>query len=170
MDKKKKSSAFPENIMDFRLPRYHELPDMGLYLEQVTRYINGFLVPFGCPEMTPSMISNYVKKGVIAAPVKKLYDAQRIAYLIVIGFTKCVLSLENIICLFDMQKKSYEPDVAYDYFCSEFENVLRYVCGLKHSIESVGTTDTEEKTMLRNVIIAASHSIYINNRFRELKK
>ena len=167
---KKKNSAFPENIRDFRLPRYHELPDMGLYLEQVTRYINGFLVPFGCPEMTSSMVSNYVKKGVIVAPVKKLYNAQQIAYLLVIGFAKSVLSLENIICLFEMQKKSYEPEIAYDYFCSEFENVLRYVCGLKDSIESVGKTDTEEKTMLRNVIIAASHSIYINNRFRELKQ
>ena len=116
------------------------------------------------------MVSNYVKKGVIVAPVKKLYNAQQIAYLIVIGFTKCVLSLENIICLFEMQKKSYEPEIAYDYFCSEFENVLRFVCELKDTVESVGKTDTEEKTMLRNIIIAASHSIYISNRFRELKQ
>ncbi len=164
------NSSFAEKIKDFRLPRYHELPDMGLYLEQVTRYVNGFLVPFGCPEITSSMVSNYVKKGVIAAPVKKLYNAEQIAYLIFISFGKSVLSLENIIQFFQMQRESYEPPVAYDYFCEELENTLRYVCGLQYSPENIGSTNSEEKTLLRKVITAASHIIYISNRFEELKQ
>ena len=27
-------------IQSFHLPPYHEIPDVGLYLDQVTRYIN----------------------------------------------------------------------------------------------------------------------------------
>ena len=53
--KKDMNSLFAEKVKDFRLPRYKELPDMGLYLEQVVRYINGVVVPLGCPEITSSM-------------------------------------------------------------------------------------------------------------------
>ena len=50
-------------IRAFHLPRYQDLPDMGLYLEQTTQYLNHFLAPLGCMEVTSSMISNYVKRA-----------------------------------------------------------------------------------------------------------
>ena len=43
---------------DFRLPRYHEIPDVGLYLDQTVKYINRYLEPLGCMELTASMVSN----------------------------------------------------------------------------------------------------------------
>jgi len=49
---------------DFRMPRYAEIPDVGLYLEQVVKYVNDKLEIFNLP-ITTSMISNYVKKGYI---------------------------------------------------------------------------------------------------------
>ena len=49
-------------INEFRMPRYQELPDMGLYLDQVVRYVNNSLEALGCQEITASMVSNYVKK------------------------------------------------------------------------------------------------------------
>ena len=42
----------------FRMPRYREIPDVGLYLDQTVKYINRFLAPLGCEEITPSMVSN----------------------------------------------------------------------------------------------------------------
>ena len=59
------------DIAAFRLPRYAQIPEVGLYLEQVVRYINARLAPLGEPELTGSMVSNYVKKGIISHPVKK---------------------------------------------------------------------------------------------------
>ena len=59
-----------DSIKLFHLPRYAELSDVGLYLEQTTKYINQCLAPLGCVEITGSMISNYVKKGLVANPVK----------------------------------------------------------------------------------------------------
>ena len=44
---------------DFRMPRYDELPNVGLYLEQTVKYINECLSPLNIP-VTSSMISNYV--------------------------------------------------------------------------------------------------------------
>ena len=51
----------PAMIKTFRLPRFREIPDMGLYLDQTVKYINRFLEPLGGMEITSSMVSNYVK-------------------------------------------------------------------------------------------------------------
>ncbi len=152
-----------EKIRDFRLPRYNELPNMGLYLEQVTKYINGTLAPLGCMEITSSMISNYVKQGIVSAPVKKQYYKEQIAYLFVIGITKNVLSMENIRRLFNIQKVMYNNDTAYNYFCDEFENMIGYIYGFKDKLDNIGVTSTQIKLLFRSIITSASHMIYINN-------
>ncbi|MBQ1306569.1 MAG: DUF1836 domain-containing protein, partial [Erysipelotrichaceae bacterium] len=74
------------NAMEaFRLPTYREIPSVGLYLDQTSKYINECLsvIP-GC-SITNSMISNYVKHKLIANPVKKQYGRDQIAYLIFIA-------------------------------------------------------------------------------------
>ena len=34
-----------QSVQGFRLPRYQEIPDVGLYLEQATKYICRYLSP-----------------------------------------------------------------------------------------------------------------------------
>ncbi len=160
-----------ETVSGFRLPRYDEIPDAGLYLEQVTQYINGFLLPVGCAEITPSMISNYVKKGFIESPQKKQYHADQIAYLMFIAITKNVLSLENIVALFQMRKLRYTLPMAYDYFCIELENMVEFVFGNKERPdENLGLTHSEEKEFLRSVLISVSHSMYLSACFSFMKE
>ncbi len=125
------------NISEFHMPRYHELPDMGLYLDQVVRYVNNSLAALGCQEITASMVSNYVKKGYIQSPVKKQYYVEQIAYLFFIAIAKNVLSMENIGSLFEMQKRTHDTPTAYDYFCQELENMLQYIFGYKEVLEDV---------------------------------
>jgi len=108
-----------EPIRSFRMPRYGEIPAVGLYLEQTTKYINSHLAPLGCMEITASMISNYVKKGLIPNPVKKQYGADHIARLFFIAIVKNLVAMENIALLFEIQNASYPLPVAYDYFCGE---------------------------------------------------
>ena len=155
-------------IRAFHMPRYQDIPNMGLYLEQTTKYLNHFLAPLGCMEVTSSMISNYVKKGLISSPVKKLYYADQIAYLFFIIIAKQVLSMENIITLAERQRATYTIPVAYDYFCSELENMLYYVFGITDRVAQIGVTDTPEKDMLRSVIVAASQIIYLDRCFAAL--
>lgn len=156
------------HIDEFRMPRYREIPDVGLYLDQTVKYINGYLAPLGCMEITTSMVSNYVKKGYIESPVRKQYDADRIVYLFFIAIAKSVLSMENIARLFDMQKKSYSVEVAYDYFCTELENMLAYTFGLREQNAETGLTNSLQKTMLRSTIIAVTHIIYLSSQFDAL--
>jgi len=154
-------------IEQFRMPRYREIPDVGLYLDQTVKYVNRYLAPLGCMEITSSMVSNYVKKGYISNPVRKQYDADQIAYLFFISIAKSVLSMDNIARLFDMQKQTYTSEVAYDFFCLELENMLQYTFGLKGELDMVGTPEeqTEAKTMLRSTIIAVTHIIYLSSCF-----
>ena len=42
----------------FALPRYAELPQVGLYLDQTVQYVNGCFRTFCGVELTPSMVSN----------------------------------------------------------------------------------------------------------------
>ncbi len=158
-------------VVDYRLPRYAELPNVGLYLEQVAKYINGFLEPIGCSEITTSMISNYVKKGYVPSPEKKQYYSDHIAHLIFIAISKNILSLDNIHELFILQRQMYTVPVAYDYFCMEFENMLGFVFGIKEKPDSnIGVTNTELKEFLRNVIISVTHRVYLAACFAEMKR
>lgn len=156
-----------DSVSSFRLPRYSEIPDVGLYLEQTTKYINGFLMPIGF-EITGSMIRNYVKMGLVNNPEHKQYYADQIAHLIVIAVLKNVISLENISTLFVTQQKVYTDQVAYDYFCMELENMLCYQFGVKDSVDRIGSTVSAVKKMLRSAIIAISHITYLNACFSKL--
>ena len=124
MEKESKEiSLYNETFVEFHLPRYKEIPDVGLLLEQTVRLINGYLEPLGV-RITKSMISNYVKQRIIARPVKKLYYRDQIAALIFLALSKTVLSLEGISKYLNMQRRSYHEDVAYNYFCAHFEKGL----------------------------------------------
>ena len=159
-----------EGVRGFRLPRYAQIPNVGLYLEQTIKYINGYLAPLGCLELTGSMVSNYVKKGLVPAPVKKQYYPEQISYLFFVAFAKNLVSMENIALLIDVQQRSYTLPVAYDYFCEEMGNVLRFNFGLKDTIEILGVTDTDEKDLLRNLIYSAANVIYMNACFAQLRQ
>ena len=108
------------------------------------------------------MVSNYVKKGLVANAVKKQYYREQIAYLFFIAVAKNVLSMENLSLFIGIQKETYTVKKAYDYFCDELENVMEYVFGIKSDLASVGTDETEQKHMLRNTIITAAYKIYLD--------
>lgn len=153
-------------IRDFHLPRYHEIPTVGLYLEQVTKYICEYLAPLEESCITNSMISNYVKKRLIDNPVKKQYSRDQIAYLFFIAVAKNVLSLGALEQFIQLQKQTYSTERAYNYFCDEMENILAVVFGMKPTPDTVGVDSTDEKIMLRSTIVAFCHKIYLEKCFQ----
>ena len=159
-----------ESIRGLRLPRYAEIPTVGLYLEQTIKYINSYLAPLGCLELTGSMVSNYVKKGLIPAPVKKQYFPEQICYLFFVALAKNLTSMENIDLLISVQRATYTLPVAYDYMCGELENMLFYFFGLKDTPEEVGETESDEKNLLRGLIMSAANVIYLNNYIEYVRK
>ncbi len=159
-----------ETVAAFRLPRYEEITDVGLYLEQVTRFINSRLEKLGCGEITPSMVSNYVKQKTIPGPTKKTYGVDSIAYLMYVAVIKAILSMEDIRLLISLQQRTYDLPTAYNYFCDEFENQLQTVFGLKSEPDKVGEDDSEQKEILRAALVSVTHQIYLNCRLKLLRQ
>lgn len=151
-----------EALAALDLPQYDRLPNMGLYLEQTVKYVNQCLKPLGCPEITGSMVRNYVKMGLIHNPIKKQYYADHIAHLIPLAILKQVAPLEQISVMFRHQQMVYSDEVAYNYFCMELVNVLHARFGLREQEAAIGSTDSVEKEMLRSAITAVCHIFYMN--------
>ena len=156
-------------IREFRLPRYTEIPAVGLYLEQTAKYISEYLDGLMENSMTVSMISNYVKKHLIDSPEKKQYAREQIADLFFIAVMKSVLSLDDLKAFLGIQRATYPAERAYNYFCDELENILSFVFGLKEKPEEVGEDSTDEKLLLRSAIIAVSYKIYLEKSFSAIR-
>ena len=152
----------------FQMPRFREIPNVGLYLEQTVQYINDCIAPLDLA-ITSSMLSNYVKKGYVDRPVKKQYNAEQIAYLIFMSIVKQTLSMENIAALFQMQKETYSIQEAYNYFCEELEKKLKKLFEGDFTDENPADM-TFEKRALTSVVIAISNIIYLNFCFKEIKE
>ena len=158
------------SIRSFHLPRFQEIPDVGLYLEQTSKYISDYYSPLGEIGLTGSMISNYVKQKMIPRPVKKQYGRDQIAYLFFIAAAKQVLSMDHIRILFEMQKQSYPLCDAYDYFCEEFEQALQQFFDLRESMPDVTEKNQQEKRLLRLAVTTAASSIYLGKSFEILSE
>lgn len=152
--------------IEFKMPRYNEIPNVGLYLEQVVKYINQCIEPLHI-SITSSMLSNYVKKGYVKGPTKKLYYADQIAYLLFISIVKQTLSMQNIQILFDLQQKTHTSKEAYNYFCNELETGLHNIFEGNNASPASDNMDFAKKT-LTSVVIAISHIIYLNFCFEQL--
>ena len=150
-----------EAYRDFHLPRYQEIPDVGLYLVQAAKYINSSLMPLGDGMLTGSMISNYVKKGLIGNPVKKQYSRDQVAYLFFIAVAKNVLSLDALACFLQLQQRTYPLEKAYNYFCRELENLLLFQFEIRETIESSDEDSSDEKRLLYSCTAAVVQKVYL---------
>ena len=154
----------------FALPRYADLPTVGLYLDQTVQFVNGYFRTFQGVELTASMVSNYVKKGILSHPIKKKYAREQLACLIYIVVSKTVLSMENIDTLFRMQRAHYSSAQAYDTFCDELENCLPYVFGLSRTMKDLAPDSDDERKLLRSTIFSAANKIYLDCVFAVLRQ
>ena len=74
-------------------PKWSELPEIDLYLDQVLEYVNKLHSPVMLKNdkgLTSAMINNYVKNHYVDKPIKKKYSRRQLARLIVITYLKNV--------------------------------------------------------------------------------
>ena len=78
-----------------RLPEWDELPDFGLYMDQLVTYVaRSFPGISGRLDLTSSMINNYVKAGLIDKPTGKKYSREALAQLLMISLMKVSTPLD----------------------------------------------------------------------------
>ncbi|MBP5216795.1 MAG: DUF1836 domain-containing protein [Bacilli bacterium] len=126
---KKTLEEWFEEVSSFKLPQYSEIPAVDLYMEQVITYINNALSVFSDDPkkvLTPFMVNNYVKAGMIKMPKKKKYDKEQIGYLMAITLMKQTLSMADMSLLLDLdQYVTADKGRLYAFYCSIEMNMLR---------------------------------------------
>lgn len=106
------------------LPKWQQLPELELYLDQVLLYVNQVTaVSFESKRaLTASMVNNYVKQGYLTKPIKKKYGKQQIARLIAITILKNSFSIQEISQVLEsLQSEQSSPDL-YDTFVTVWNN------------------------------------------------
>lgn len=173
-------------MYNFHIPRWNELPNIDLYLDQVVTLINSSLSSFIFANetidkddnqiLTKTMINNYVKNNLIESPIKKKYSKGQLAKLLIICILKQVYSMNEIKNLIFIALNNSSIDVAYDSFCNKFEETLSCIYFKKTIVDSsfVNTDnktptvseikeDIENKFLLKSVIFSCSYKIYVQN-------
>jgi len=105
-----------------RIPRWEQLPQIALYMDQVLLVLGSMLEPFAAGEApTATMINNYVKMKLTPPPEKKKYTREHLAWFFQICLLKKVLSMQEIAILKVHLLDNLTAEAAYDRFCRELE-------------------------------------------------
>lgn len=143
--------SWMDELQNYHLPRWNELPDIELYMDQVITLIERYLFPLvEQPEddknkvITSAMINNYVKLGIMPKPYKKRYERVHLAHLIVITVLKQVILIPEVKQGIYLQTIiSGNIESAYDLFCDELEDALRVMIHRYRASETQPTISIE---------------------------
>ena len=109
--------------LDFIAPE--EIPDIDLYMEQLTRFMDEHLGNNLRTEddkvLTKAMINNYTKNHLLPAPTKKKYSRDHLILLIYIYYMKNVISIGDIQKLIDPLKNDMDSDKLFELYKKTFE-------------------------------------------------
>lgn len=148
-------------IESFKIPAWHEIPEIGLYLDQVARYINSFLTEFEEMNVTPSMISNYAKQKLISRVNKKTYTRQQIATLILVVLFKNVTSIDHIRTFLQlMEQQNTKIETVYEQFRSTL---------LSTTSRSKNGFRQPEDELLSAIATALTEKMYVEKAFEAMK-
>lgn len=120
---------FAQHLRNYHLPRWDELPDFDLYMDQVIalieRYLN-ILEDGRETIITNAMVNNYVKLKLIPKPIKKKYNKEHIAFLIAITLLKQILTISEVRDGIAYQAQISGTHNAYDLYCEEQERAFAF--------------------------------------------
>ena len=104
---------------NFSYPKWEDIPNIDLYLDQGLLYVNQVCAPISPDKdkgLTASMVNNYVKHGYLTKPDKKKYQRKQIARLIAITTLKSVFSIQEIAQTLNTLQTQASSDQLYDAF------------------------------------------------------
>ncbi|MDL2319484.1 DUF1836 domain-containing protein [Eubacteriales bacterium OttesenSCG-928-A19] len=114
-----------ERYAQFQPAAWDELPDLGLYMDQVITFLERQFRPlYGESRriVTPAMINNYVKSGLISRPVGKKYSREQLAQLSMLCSLKQAISLEDARLLLAVPEDG-DIRTVYEAFCQQQRTV-----------------------------------------------
>lgn len=185
IDNKDLLNSILENLSCFRMPHSDDLPNIDLYMDQVTTYMERYLSVSKRHEedkiLTKTMINNYAKNNLLPPPEKKKYTKEHILTLIYIYYFKNLLSINDIQAILNPLTKRYFSDNASYTFEEIYDEVLKMTSNemeelkedviRKYAISNTSFPDAKknEESFLHNfsMICMLSMDIYVKKQIVE---
>ncbi|MDO4198490.1 MAG: DUF1836 domain-containing protein [Erysipelotrichaceae bacterium] len=159
---------------EFHVPRYEELPDFPIYIDQLIEYIENKLSVFFFDEekiITKSMINNYVKQGIVRAPEKKKYERDQIVYIIIICILKKSFTLEEISLIIETVVNYIDIVTSYNYFCNDFEACLKGIFDKKEIVHTPYMTNNKELVYsCQCVMLTVANKVYLESIIKKVNE
>lgn len=112
-----------KKLQDFKKIYWQDIPDIGLYSDQLLAYLDDNLLKYFPKEttLTSNMINNYVKNEIIPKPENRKYYRKHIAYIIVVVILKSAIPIDHIKLVIDLQIEIMPVEDGYN----EFMDILK---------------------------------------------
>ena len=159
------------DINNFHMPRWEEIPNIDLYMDQVLNYIENTLKDYIKIEsdekiITKTMVNNYVKQEILESPVNKKYNKLNIAKLFVICILKQVYSIGEIKNLINYALKKATPESVYNSFGYLLEELLKST--FNHTEFPHKNNLTQEQYLLQIVVQSIANKLYALSNLSEM--
>lgn len=174
-----------ESISRIDYVKADEIPNIDLYMDQVTTFMNDHMKSSKRYEddkiLTKTMINNYAKNELLPPPLKKKYSKEHVMVLIFIYYFKNILSIKDIETLL--------KTITENYFHTDkelsFTDLYEEVCSLEKSridhlkediteiyrtsSETFSDADDENREFLRlfSFICTLSFDVYVKKQLIE---
>lgn len=172
-------SALQKKLKTIDYVKTEDIPNIGLYMDQVTTFMDEQLAACKRYEndkiLTKTMINNYAKNNLLPAPEKKKYSKEHVITLLFIYYFKNLLSINDIHTILDPLTEHYfgnksgrsMEDIYNEVFNLEKEESLKVLkdIGKKYNISKDTFEDfpEEDQAFLQNFsfICMLSFDVYI---------
>ncbi len=115
-----------EALRGYQPMKWNGMPDLELYMDQVITYLKRQLSLFQDTSdlslVTPSIINNYVKDGIVPRPVNKRYAREQLSALTMACILKRVLPMQRVGQL--IMPGDVSAEAHYETFCRNLTAVL----------------------------------------------
>lgn len=146
-------------LNNYKLPAWKELPDIGLYMDQVIALLGQYLdfIPLEDSKdkpVTPTTINNYVRLKVMPAPEKRKYYRVHIAFLLMIFTLKQGISINGLQQLLPSTADEEEIRAFYTSYVERLQEVGNfYTAQTRAAVQVILDPKTSDEGAIENVII-----------------
>lgn len=146
-------------LNNYKLPAWKEIPDIGLYMDQVIALLGQYLdfIPIEDAKdkpVTPTTINNYVRLKVMPAPEKRKYYRVHIAFLIMIFTLKQGISLNGLQQLLPPTADEEETRTFYTSYVARLQEVGNfYTAQTRAAVQDILDPQSSDEGAIENVII-----------------
>lgn len=146
-------------LNNYKLPAWKELPDIGLYMDQVIALLGQYLdfIPLEDSKdkpVTPTTINNYVRLKVMPAPEKRKYYRVHIAFLLMIFTLKQGISINGLQQLLPSTANEEEIRAFYTSYVERLQEVGNfYTAQTRAAVQVILDPKTSDEGAIENVII-----------------